>query len=135
MFAAQAAWGADQPAVPPVTGKLVGEVAFSPGMKIPGPSEMRRIDKLVPLLKKQGAGRMVRIEGFVPLPKKGKPDVRGSLYLAKHVESYLRNRHKLNLDMYLSAINDTIYKTRVVRFTVFDREYEAVKVITSPGGK
>lgn len=135
LFALETSWADEQKFDPAkFKGVVVGEVLFSPRGKVPAPAEMSRIDSLVPLLKKQGGGKMVRIEGFVPGAKNGKPDIKGSLYLAKHVESYLRKRHKLDLDMYLTVINDTMYKKKVVRFTVFDKEYEPVKV-KIPGGE
>lgn len=136
LFALETSWADEQKLDPAkLKGVVVGEVMFSPRGKVPAPAEMSKIDKLVPLLKKQGEGKMVRIEGFVPAAKNGKPDIKGSLYLAKHVESYLRKRHKLNLDMYLTVINDTMYKKKVVRFTVFEKEYETIKVKTPADAK
>ncbi|MBI1922446.1 MAG: hypothetical protein HYS23_15345 [Geobacter sp.] len=136
LFTLETSW-ADEQKLDPVKlkGMIVGEVLFSPMGKVPTAAEMSKVDKLVPVLKKQGEGKMVRIEGFVPAAKGGKPDIKGSLYLAKHVESYLRKRHKLNLDMYLTVINDTMYKKKIVRFTVFEKEYETIKVKTPAEAK
>lgn len=84
----------------------------------------RAIDKLLPELIARGKDKVVRIEGHSNTRMGKAAYVRESLYLAKEVEKYLRLDQKLNLDLYLTALDDKIppRNSKFVRFVVFPQE-------------
>ncbi len=84
----------------------------------------RAIDKLIPELIAKGKDRVVRLEGHSNSRMGKAAYVRESLYLAKEVEKYLRLDHKVNLDLYLTALDDKITPRngKFVRIVVFPQE-------------
>lgn len=87
----------------------------------------RKIDALVPKLRKVGKGKVIRIEGrFSGRDKDEK--IKKSLIIAKEVEQYLRVKHKLPLDLYIAAQDDIVDNKsgKSVRILVYSADFSEV---------
>ena len=63
----------------------------------------RNIDRIVPELKKLPSERIVKLECSYNGLSKREPDVISAYQIAGRVEKYLREHHKLNLDLWIAA--------------------------------
>ena len=62
-----------------------------------------QIDRLVPQLKKISANEIVKLECHYNGNSKQEQDVVNAFMIAARIEKYLREHHKLKIDMWLSA--------------------------------
>lgn len=109
---------------------LVGEAVVKSESFKKDKNAMRRVDAMVPLLRKLGKGKVVRIEGsFAPSLNRAEK-VTKSLNLAKEVEQYLRQKHKLPLDLYIATQDDIVDKhsRKSVRILVFQTEFSEARL-------
>lgn len=114
----------------PEGGHLIGEVTIKANTLAKDKDAMRKIDAMVPALKKIGKGKVVRIEGsFAPTSSKAER-VDKSLGLSKEVEQYLRLKHNLPLDLYLAAQDDIVDRRsrKSVRVLVYQTEFSETKL-------
>jgi len=81
----------------------------------------RKIDRLVPDLKKIPPERIVKLEcRYAGLPER-EQDVLGAYLIAGQVERYLREHHKINLDFWIATQIEKQARetTSVLTFSVF----------------
>ena len=89
----------------------------------------RHVDKMVPELKKINSERVIKLEcRYNGLPQNEK-DVENAYMVAGKVEKYLREHHKLNLDLWVAA--DLSIQTRqkppALTFSVFSNDLNTVE--------
>ncbi|WP_298269349.1 hypothetical protein [Geobacter sp.] len=90
---------------------------------------MKSIDLLAPRLRSLAKGSVIRIEGFSRRGEDREAQVRNSFYLAFEAQKYLRERHGVSADIYLSAIPDGQNSTTdFLRIAVFADAFSAIHV-------
>ncbi|WP_298438858.1 hypothetical protein [Geobacter sp.] len=90
---------------------------------------MKSIDLFAPRLKSLAKGGVIRIEGFSRRGKDREAQVRNSFYLALEAQKYLRERHGVSADIYLSAVPDGQDSTTdFLRIAVFADAFSAIHV-------
>jgi hypothetical protein len=109
--------------------ELIGEIIFRYSSLSADSSAMRSLDALVPKLKKSGKGKAVRIEGNFAASSRDEK-VKKSLSLAKEVERYLRLKHNLELDLYLTVQDDIVAKgnRKSVRIVLYPYDFSEIKI-------
>lgn len=108
----------------------IGEISFRPGRLNSDGRARHNLDALVPKLILLGKGKVVRIEGYFAPSNSKDEKVKKSLYLAKEVEQYLRIKHKLGLDLYIAAQDDTVDKGNrpSVRILLYPNDFSEIKI-------
>lgn len=108
----------------------IGEISFRTGSLNSDSRAMHNLDALVPKLIILGKGKVVRIEGYFAPSNSKDEKVKKSLYLAKEVEQYLRIKHKLGLDLYIAAQDDTVDKgnRQSVRILLYANDFSEIKI-------
>ncbi|ABQ26328.1 hypothetical protein [Geotalea uraniireducens] len=108
----------------------IGEISFRTGSLNSDGRAMHNLDALVPKLIMLGKGKVVRIEGYFAPSNSKDEKVKKSLYLAKEVEQYLRIKHKLGLDLYIAAQDDTVDKgnRQSVRILLYANDFSEIKI-------
>lgn len=81
--------------------KILGQVAFDKAGITP--KTLKQVDKLVPVLKKMNSKNIFRLDCRYKGDTRREQDVRAAYNAAAKIERYLRERHKLKLDLWISA--------------------------------
>lgn len=110
--------------------ELIGKISFRTGTLNSDVRAKHNLDALVPKLIKLGKGKVVRVEGYFAPSNSKAEKVKKSLYLAKEVEQYLRIKHRLGLDLYIAAQDDTVDKDnhQYVRILLYPNDFAEIKI-------
>jgi|GEM_PF-3306482 len=85
----------------PITARVIAVVT----LEKPGNTAhiLKQVDRIVPELKKISADKIIRLDCNYKGALKRESDVRAAYTAAAKIEKYLRERHKLKLDLWISA--------------------------------
>ncbi len=116
---------------------LIGTVSFGTNGVRRDARARRALEDLVPVLRTNGEGKMVRLEGHAGSAKSRADYIKKSLQLAQEVERYLRVEQKVELDLYLAAVDDKIPPRggHYVRIVVYPQEFKEKYGITQVTGQ
>lgn len=97
----------------------------------------RQFDKLVPELKKISKSRVVKLECRYSGQPDRERDVENAYKLAGRIEKYLRERHKLDLDLWVAIdISKTVKPSPVLTIAVFSDDIKKLdSVLIDPKKK
>lgn len=138
VFCRAAHAAADAPVVGlPPGSTLVGTITLTSASIMRDPRARRELQAIVPALLERGRGKMVRLEGHSGSGRTRAEYVKKSLLLAKEVERYLRLEQKVNLDLYLAAVDDRIppRAANFVRIVVYPQEFREMPGVTQVIGE
>jgi len=97
----------------------------------------RHIDRIVPELKKISAERIIKLECSYTGLSEREHDVLSAYQIAERVEKYLREHHKLNLDLWVAA--NIGIQTRqhppALTFSVFSDDIRSLEKVSAVPAK
>lgn len=84
-----------------LTARIIGEVVLD--KSVITPQGLKQVDRLVAVLKKMPSDKIIRLDCRYKGDARREADVRAAYTAAARIEKYLRENHKLKLDMWISA--------------------------------
>lgn len=93
--------------------KVINQVYFSVASSTLDSESKMQLDSVVEQLRKlSDGGTLLRVEGFASPEGDEKKNVNLSMYRAMAVRNYLRDKHSLNLDLFLTGYGGTAQEQR-----------------------